>query len=203
MTNKPIRIAILASGNGTNAQQITEHFATRPDVQVSCIIYNKKDAYVAERAKNMGVESHYFCRKDFMETDSVLNYLRERQVDWLVLAGFLLLVPQNLLDAFPGHIINIHPALLPNHGGKGMYGHFVHEAVVANREATSGITIHLVDERFDHGTILFQARCKVAPSDTPDDLAAKIHTLEKTYYPSVVEAIVKGAAMPLQDKPLE
>lgn len=203
MTNEPIRIAILASGNGTNAQQITEHFAARRDVQVACIVYNKKDAYVAERAKNMGVEAQYFRRADFAETDRVLAYLRERRVDWLVLAGFLLLVPQNLLEAFPRRVLNIHPALLPSYGGKGMYGHLVHEAVVAAHERESGITVHLADERFDHGDILFQARCKVAPSDTPDDLAQKIHLLEKAYYPAVVDAAVTGAAMPRQEKPLE
>lgn len=193
------KLAILASGNGTNAQQITEYFAGRSDVMVDVIIYNKKDAYVATRAANLGIESRYFCRRDFMETDAVLDFLRERRVDYLILAGFLLLVPQNLLDAFPNRIINIHPALLPKYGGKGMYGHHVHEAVVANHESESGITIHIVDHRYDCGTTLFQARCKLNPADSADDLAAKIHLLEKEYFPRVIDAFVCGTPMPVQN----
>ena len=198
----PIRIAILASGNGTNAQQITEYFATRPQVQVACIVYNKKDAYVAERAKRLGVESRYFGKRDFEEADSVLRYLRQQRADWLVLAGFLLLLPPKLLQAYPRRVMNIHPALLPRYGGKGMYGHHVHQAVVEHGERESGITVHLADEHFDHGDILFQARCAVSPTDTPDDVAAKIHLLEKAYYPAVVEAAVLGTPMPTQEKPL-
>jgi phosphoribosylglycinamide formyltransferase-1 len=190
------KIAILASGNGTNAQQISEYLAGNSDIEVACIVYNRRDAYVAERAKNLGIEAHYFNRADFMESDRVLDYLKAKGVDYLILAGFLLLVPQNLLEAFPQKIINIHPALLPNYGGKGMYGHHVHEAVVANHEPESGITIHVVDSHYDHGKTLFQAKCRLTPSDTPDSLAAKIHILEKTYFPPVVEAFVLGKPMP-------
>lgn len=186
----PIRLAILGSGNGTNAQQISEYFASRNDVQVACIIYNVKDAYIAQRARNLGIEARYFGRKDFYESTAVLDYLREKQADWVILAGFLWLVPQNMLDAYPQRIINIHPALLPKYGGKGMYGHHVHEAVVAAGEHESGITIHIVDENYDRGTILEQARCNVTPDDTPDTLAAKIHLLEKEYFPRVIDRTI-------------
>ena len=196
------RIAILASGNGTNAQQISEYLADNNDIEVSCIVYNRRDAYVAQRAANLGIEAQYFNKKDFLETDRVLDYLQQKHIDYLILAGFLLLVPQNLLDAFPNRIGNIHPALLPNYGGKGMYGHHVHEAVIANHEPVSGLTIHIVDNHYDHGTTLFQAKCALTPQDTPDSLAAKIHILEKTWFPPVVEAFVLGKPMP-EPKTLE
>ncbi|MBO7101880.1 MAG: phosphoribosylglycinamide formyltransferase [Bacteroidales bacterium] len=189
--NHPVRLAILGSGNGTNAQQISEYFAGRTDVEVACIIYNKKDAYIAQRAKNLGIEAHYFGRADFYENGRVLDYLREKQVDWVILAGFLWLVPEAMLDAYPNRIINIHPALLPRYGGKGMYGHHVHEAVVAAGERESGITIHIVDHQYDRGTTLFQARCSVTPDDTPDTLAAKIHLLEKEHFPRVIDETIK------------
>ena len=188
---KPIRLAILGSGNGTNAQQISEYFAGRTDIQVACIIYNKRDAYIAQRAKNLGIEAHYFGRADFYETGTVLQYLHEKQVDWVILAGFLWLVPEAMLEAYPNRIINIHPALLPKYGGKGMYGHHVHEAVVAAGEHESGITIHIVDHNYDRGTTLFQARCTVTPDDTPDTLAAKIHLLEKEHFPRVIDETIK------------
>lgn len=196
---KPIQLAILASGNGTNAQQISEYFANRSEVCVNVIVYNKRDAYVATRAHNLGIEAHYFNRHDFYESDQVLQFLQQRGVDYLILAGFLWLVPENLLAAFPDRIVNIHPALLPNYGGKGMYGHHVHEAVIANHEPYSGITIHVVDNRYDCGTTLFQARCKIEPSDSPDDLAAKIHLLEKEYFPRVIEAFVLNRPMPVAE----
>ena len=188
--NTPIRLAILGSGNGTNAQQISEYFAGRSDVQVACIIYNKRDAYIAQRAKNLGIEARYFGRADFYDNGAVLNYLREKQIDWVILAGFLWLVPTAILDAYPKRIINIHPALLPKYGGRGMYGHHVHEAVVAAGEHESGITIHIVDSNYDRGTTLFQARCTVTPDDTPDTLAAKIHLLEKEYFPRVIDETI-------------
>ncbi len=189
--NHPIRLAILGSGNGTNAQQISEYFAGRTDVEVACIIYNKRDAYIAQRAKNLGIEAQYFGRADFYENGRVLDYLCEKKADWVILAGFLWLVPEDILAAYPGRIINIHPALLPNYGGKGMYGHHVHEAVVAAGEKESGITIHIVDQHYDRGTTLFQARCTVTPDDTPDTLAAKIHLLEKEYFPKVIDETIK------------
>lgn len=190
--NKPIKLAILGSGNGTNAQQISEYFADRDDVKVVCIIYNKKDAYIAQRAKNLGIESHYFGRNDFYVSNAVLDYLHEKQADWIILAGFLWLIPESMLQAFPNRIINIHPALLPLYGGKGMYGHHVHEAVVANHEKESGITIHIVDNNYDRGTTLFQARCTVTPDDTPDTLAEKIHLLEKEHFPRVIDRTINA-----------
>ncbi len=196
----PIRLAILASGNGTNAEQISEYFASSNSVEVNTIIYNKRDAFVATRAERLGIESHFFGRHDFFESDQVLHYLKERKIDYLILAGFLWLVPENLLEAFPNRIINIHPALLPAYGGKGMYGHHVHEAVIANHEPESGITIHIVDQHYDRGTTLFQARCPLGPEDTPDTLAQKIHLLEKRYFPPVIEAAVLGTPMPKADE---
>lgn len=189
--DNPIRLAILGSGNGTNAQQISEYFAGRKDVEVACIIYNKKDAYIAQRAQNLGIEAHYFGHDDFYHSDNVLNYLADKKVDWIILAGFLWLVPEKMLEAYPNRIINIHPALLPKYGGKGMYGHHVHEAVVAAGEQESGITIHIVDNRYDCGTTLFQARCSVTAEDTADTLAQKIHLLEKEYFPRVIDETIK------------
>lgn len=190
--NNPTRLAILGSGNGTNAQQISEYFAGRTDVQVACIIYNKRDAFIAERARNLGIEARYFGRADFYSNGAVLSYLKEKNIDWVILAGFLWLVPEDILQAYPNHIINIHPALLPKYGGKGMYGHHVHEAVVAAHEKESGITIHIVDHNYDRGTTLFQARCAVAPDETPDSLAAKIHLLEKEYFPQIIDKTIKS-----------
>ena len=190
--SKPTRIAIFGSGNGTNAQRISEYFAENPEVEVNTIITNKKDAYIVQRAKNLGIDCIYFSRHDFFETDNVLNYLKERNIDYVILAGFLWLVPQNLLSAFPKRIINIHPALLPKYGGKGMFGEHVHEAVIANHETQSGITIHFVDEHYDRGTTIFQATCDIAPDDTPDTLAQKIHKLEHEHFPKVIEKVVLG-----------
>lgn len=195
MNRKP-QIAIFASGNGTNAQQIAEYFAEHRTAEVNIILYNRKEAYVATRAKNLGIEALYFKGKEFYENDAILQLLKSRGVDYIVLAGFLLKVPDYLLEAYPERIINIHPALLPNYGGKGMFGMHVHEAVIANHEKQSGITIHIIDNRYDCGTTLFQAHCTIAPEDSADDLAAKIHLLEKAYFPPVIEAFILGTPMP-------
>jgi len=189
---KMIKLAILASGNGTNAQRISEYFAGSDTVKVDCIIYNVKGAYVAERAKKLGVPAFYFGRQDFYQNGKVLDFLQERKADWLILAGFLWLVPEEIIDAFPRRIINIHPALLPSYGGKGMYGGHVHDAVIANHEKESGITIHIIDNQYDRGETLFQAKCQITPEDTPDTLAAKIHQLEQKYFPVVIEKTVLG-----------
>ncbi len=190
--DKNIQLAIFGSGNGTNAQRIAEHFSKINDIDINCIIYNKKDAYIAQRAQNLGITAQYFNRKDFFESDNVLRFLQDRKVDYVVLAGFLLLVPENLLKAYPNKIVNIHPALLPKYGGKGMYGERVHEAVIAHHEKESGITIHVVDNHYDKGTTLFQAKCEITDSDTPDTLAQKIHKLEHQYFPIVIEKFVRG-----------
>ncbi len=187
-----VKLAILASGNGTNAQRISEYFAESDSVKVDCIIYNVKDAYVAERAKKLGVPAFYFGRMDFYQNGNVLAFLKEHEIDWVILAGFLWLVPEDIIDAFPQHIINIHPALLPKYGGKGMYGSHVHEAVLANHEKETGITIHIIDNQYDKGQTLFQAKCHVEAGDTPDMVAAKIHELEQKYFPVVIEKTVLG-----------
>jgi phosphoribosylglycinamide formyltransferase-1 len=187
-----VKLAILASGNGTNAQRISEYFSGNEHVSVECIIYNKRNAYVAERAKKLGIPAQYFSKPDFYENGRVLSFLKERDIDWVILAGFLWLVPEEILNAFPNRIINIHPALLPNYGGKGMYGHHVHEAVIAHKEKESGITIHIVDKHYDKGHTLFQAKCELTDEDTPDTLANKIHLLEQQYFPEVIEKTVLG-----------
>lgn len=196
--NRTIRLALFASGNGTNVQQITEHFLRRStlnhekNIVVDCIIYNRKDAFVAERAKALGIDSFYIKKADFLNNETTLTLLKERNVDYIILAGFLLLIPDYLLSAYPNRIINIHPALLPSYGGEGMYGHHVHEAVIKNREKESGITIHLVDNQFDHGQILFQSKCQLSETDTIETLAKKIHILEKTHFPKVIEDYILG-----------
>jgi len=182
-------IAILASGSGSNAENIIRYFRNNENINFSLIISNKVDAYVHERAKNLGIPSYTFSKTDF-ETGKALELLREKQIDFIVLAGFLLKVPDNLLEAYPERIVNIHPALLPKFGGKGMYGSFVHEAVVAAKEKESGITIHYVNENYDEGQIIFQAKCEVLPTDTPDDVAQKVHILEYDFFPKVIEDIL-------------
>ena len=182
------RLAIFASGNGSNAEQITTYFH-RPgsDIRVELILTNKSDAYVLERAKKLGVSNRVFNREEFYHSNEIVDLLREFQIDLVVLAGFLWLVPKNLIAAFPDRIVNIHPALLPKYGGKGMYGQHVHEAVVANQEKETGITIHLVNEIYDNGAILHQEKCEVHPLDTPDQVAEKIHKLEYDYFPKAIE----------------
>ena len=185
-----IKLALFASGNGTNVQQIAEYFADNDKVKVELIIANKKDAYVRQRAKNLGIDELYYGRDSFYNTNIVLEELEKRGIDFIILAGFLWLIPKNLLTSYNNRIINIHPALLPQYGGKGMYGHNVHKAVIANKEKESGITIHYVNEHYDQGQIIFQAKCDISPNDTADDLATKIHELEKEHFPKVIESIV-------------
>lgn len=185
-----IKVAIFASGSGSNAENIVRYFENSPNVNIDVIVSNKADAFVHERAKNLGIESVTFSKDDIYTTDKVVDYLRSRGVDFIVLAGFLLKVPHNLLRAYPNQIINIHPALLPKYGGKGMYGDNVHKAVVAAGEKESGITIHYVNENYDEGNIIFQAKCPVLPDDTYDDVAKKVHALEYTHFPEVIEGLL-------------
>lgn len=184
------KIAIFASGSGTNFQQICKYFQNNNQVKVDVLIVNKKNAYVRQRATNLGIEDFYFDREDFYESAKVLELLQARNIDLIVLAGFLWLIPQNLITAFPNKIINIHPALLPLYGGKGMYGHNVHQAVIAAREKESGITIHYVNELYDSGDIIFQAKCQLTKEDTVESLEEKIHLLEKEHYPRVIASIL-------------
>jgi phosphoribosylglycinamide formyltransferase 1 len=186
------RIAIFASGSGTNAERIISHFRKHPAVSVSLVLANRPDAFVLERAKNHGIKSLVFTRHQFCESDLVLNILKENDITFIVLAGFLWLVPQNILTAYPGRILNIHPALLPKYGGKGMYGMKVHEAVIASGDPESGITIHRVNEQYDEGDIVFQARCRIEPGDTMESLASRIHDLEYRYYPEIIEKVLSG-----------
>ena len=184
------KIAVFASGSGSNAQKIIEYFAQKPVAKVEIILTNKKEAYVLERAKNFHIPSYIFNREQFYNSDQILELLAHLQIDLIVLAGFLWLVPQNLLQHYPNRIVNIHPALLPKFGGKGMYGERVHEAVVANREQYSGITIHYINEHYDEGDIIFQARCKVDPSDSAEDVARKVHALEYEHFPRVIDEVL-------------
>lgn len=179
------KIAILASGSGTNAENIIRYFSGNGGIKVDSVWSNRKNAYVLERAKNRGVDCGYFTKEDFKESDTFLNELKSRNIDLIVLAGFLLLIPPLFIKEFP--IINIHPALLPSYGGKGMYGHYVHDAVLKNKDNESGITIHLVNEEYDKGECLFQAKCPVLPSDSPESLAERIHKLEYEHFPKVIE----------------
>jgi phosphoribosylglycinamide formyltransferase-1 len=184
------RLAVFASGNGSNAQRIAEYFAGNPDISISLILCNKPDAFVLKRAENLGIPTMVFNRATFYETNLVLETLKSYHIDFLILAGFLWLIPKNLLETYPGRIINIHPALLPKYGGKGMYGMKVHEAVISAGEYESGITVHLVDTCYDEGRILFQAKCIISKNDTAEDLAAKIHALEYRYFPGEIEKFV-------------
>jgi phosphoribosylglycinamide formyltransferase-1 len=184
------KIAILASGSGSNAENIANYFKESDYAEVSFIIANNPNAYVIERAKRLGIEYAVVTKAEFMEADSIIEMLKERGIDFVVLAGFLLLVPEKFIKAYPGRIVNIHPALLPKHGGKGMYGDNVHKAVVASGDTESGITIHLIDEHYDKGTTFFQAKCPVLPTDTADDIAAKVHELEYEHFPHVIEEIM-------------
>lgn len=188
------RIAIFASGSGSNAQKIMEHFKYSQEAEVSLVLTNNPDAYVLQRADNFEVPSHLFDRHDFFETNDVVELLQRMQIDLIVLAGFLWLVPENLLKAYPNKIINIHPALLPQYGGKGMYGDRVHKAVLANNESESGITIHFVNEHFDEGEIIYQARFKIEKGDTLEMIKFKGQQLEHQHFPKVVENILKKIA---------
>jgi phosphoribosylglycinamide formyltransferase-1 len=183
-------IAIFASGSGTNAENIIAYFSTRNTAKVALVLSNKRDSFVLKRAAKHNIRSVFFDRKEFYVSGKVLRYLLLYKIDFVVLAGFLWLVPDNILELYHDRIINIHPALLPAYGGKGMYGESVHKAVIGNHEKESGISIHYVNDSYDKGEIIFQARCKVDASDTPDSLAKKVHVLEYQHYPIVIEDIV-------------
>jgi len=181
-------IAILASGSGSNAENIIKYFMDHPSIRIDSVWSNKSDAFVLERAERLSIEAHVFGKNEMTATDWLLDEFRKRRIDLIVLAGFLWLLPPKFVREF--QVINIHPALLPSYGGKGMYGARVHEAIIANREKESGITIHLVDEVYDHGKILFQARCRIGPQDTPETLARKIHGLEMLHFPKTIESLL-------------
>lgn len=183
------KIAILASGSGSNAEKIMEYFKDSAKARVSLITSNKKDAFVLERAKKFNVPIFTFTRSD-LEAGLLTEKLLSLDVDLVVLAGFLLKIPINLIKSFPEKIVNIHPALLPKYGGKGMYGMHVHEAVKAAGDKETGITIHLVNENYDEGKVIFQAGVEVLEKDSPEDIANKVHELEHKYFPNVIESLL-------------
>ncbi len=183
------KIAILASGSGSNAEEIMKYFQGSSKGEVILIGSNKEDAYVLERAKKFDVQSFTFTKTQ-LENGQVTKKLKEAKVEFVVLAGFLLKIPENLIHAYPVHIVNIHPALLPKYGGKGMYGMKVHQGVKDAGDKETGITIHMVNENYDEGKIIFQAAVQVRPEDSPETIAKKVHELEYKYYPNVIESLL-------------
>lgn len=183
------RIVILASGSGSNAENIIKYFKNNEFISITQVFSNNKDAKVLYRAKRLNINNGIFNREEFSKSDKVLDLLKAN-ADYVVLAGFLWKIPASILNAFPNRIINIHPALLPKYGGKGMYGMHVHNAVVENKEKESGITIHLVNENYDEGAILFQECFEVLRTDSAEDVANKVHTLEFKNFPKVIEEVI-------------
>ena len=188
------RIAIFASGAGSNAAKIIEYFSTRNTIEVAVIVCNKPDAGVLKIAADHDIPTILIGKETFFRGDAYVAELKSLNIDFIVLAGFLWKIPQQLIAAYPNKMINIHPALLPKYGGKGMYGHFVHEAVVAAGEKESGITIHYVNEHYDEGATIFQSSFPVLPSDTPEDVAKKGQVLEHRDFPQVIESLVLPAS---------
>lgn len=186
------RIAIFASGSGSNAENIAHFFKDDPEVEISLLLTNNPEAGVIKRARRLHIPVVVFDRKTFYESDRIEKLLVNQKIDLVVLAGFMMLIPPTLVSAFPNRMVNIHPALLPKYGGKGMYGHFVHEAVVAAGEKESGITIHFVNDMYDEGAVIFQASCEVTRYDSPDEVARKVQELEHRHFPEVVKELLKS-----------
>ena len=191
-TGKMKNLAIFASGEGTNAENIIRYFENSGTAKVTLLMYNRKEAGVRLRAERLGVRTEYIPKSMFGDSEKVLATLREANTDIIVLAGFLLFVPEYLLETYHNRIINIHPSLLPLHGGKGMHGIHVHEDVLACGDKETGITVHVADAQLDHGCVLFQAKCPVERGDTPEDVAARVHKLEYAYFPEVIERFCQG-----------
>jgi phosphoribosylglycinamide formyltransferase 1 len=187
--SQEFRIAIFASGGGTNAEAIIKHFKDHPLIKVALVLSNNPNAFVLERAKKFTIPTRVFSRDEF---GHVADRLKEYEITHIVLAGFLWLIPVSLIKAFPNKIINIHPALLPKFGGKGMYGMKIHERVRTLNETETGITVHLINEKYDEGPILFQGRCDVSGTDSPQEIANKVHQLEYVHYPVVIEKWILG-----------
>lgn len=185
------RIAIFASGSGSNCENLIRYFEGSESVKCALVVSNKSDAYVLERAQRLGVPTAVMPKVQLNDPEAMLPLLKKYDIDFIVLAGFLPLVPNFLLDAFPRRIVNLHPALLPKYGGKGMWGHHVHEAVKAAGETETGMTVHWVTPVCDGGDIIAQYKCEIAPSDSVDDIAEKEHKLEMRYFPEVVERIIR------------
>jgi phosphoribosylglycinamide formyltransferase-1 len=186
-----INAAIFASGAGTNAENLITYFKNDTRIKFKLVITNKDDAGVIKRAEDHKKTVQIISKEALNNyTDQIIEFLRAEKIDLLILAGFLLKIPEKLVKAFPDKIVNIHPALLPNYGGKGMYGMNVHEAVIANKDKESGITIHFVNEEYDKGRIILQAKCPIEANDTAEDLAKKVHALEYEYFPKAIEKLL-------------
>lgn len=183
-------IVLFASGSGSNVENIVQYFHNKPNVTIASVLTNKRDAKVLDRCNRLNISSLCFNKIAFQETDCVLDILKCTDPDLIVLAGFLWKIPEKIIKAFPNKLINIHPALLPKYGGKGMYGDKVHKAVKENRETESGITIHYVNENYDEGAIIHQTKTKIRPEDTANDIAAKVHALEYEHFPRVIEQLL-------------
>lgn len=183
-------IAIFISGSGSNAENIIQHFSSIKDVEVAIVVSNKSNAYGLKRAKKHNIPTSVFTNKEFAEANKVSQLLAQYSIDFIVLAGFLCFVPDSITNTYERRMVNIHPSLLPKHGGKGMYGSKVHQAVVANKEKESGITIHYINEHFDEGEVVFQAQCEVRPTDSAVDVERKVRELEMQHYPKVIEELI-------------
>ncbi len=190
MSKQNQHLAIFASGTGSNARQIVKYFEQHPSISVALIISNKASAPVLEMARQAGIDTLVIDRPFFYESEDILKKLAAYPVDLLVLAGFLWLIPGYLVQAYPNRIVNVHPALLPKYGGKGMYGMHVHRAVKAAGEAESGMTIHFVNEHYDEGAVIFQARCALSPKDDAEQIAAKVLALEHHHFAPVIEQVL-------------
>lgn len=188
--NKKTRIAIFASGSGSNAEKIINYFKNSQLAEVVCVISNRKNAGVLDRGQKAGIETRIFSKAEFEMDKPILQYLNQKEVDIIVLAGFLLKISPEFIKKYPDKIINIHPALLPKYGGKGMYGHYVHDAVLLNKDKETGITIHLVNENYDEGNIIFQASCDIHPEMSAEEIAAKVQVLEHQHFPKVIEHFI-------------
>jgi phosphoribosylglycinamide formyltransferase-1 len=185
------RIAIFASGSGSNAQKLMEYFKKHQEAEVVIVLTNNPEAYVIQRADNFEIPTHIFDKYEFIETNDIVNLLKNLQIDLIVLAGFLWLIPNNLLEEFPNQIINIHPALLPKFGGKGLYGDRIHRTILEAGEVENGITIHFVNEKFDEGEIIYQSRFKIGKNDTLETIKFKGQQLEHLHYPRIVENLIQ------------
>lgn len=184
------QIAIFSSGNGTNAENIIKYFDKNAQINVAIVVSNKQNAHVHKRAKDLNIPSYSFTKEEIMQNTQLQKLLEDYSVDYIILAGFLLKVPEALIKIYPNRIINIHPALLPKHGGKGMYGDRVHKKVIEMGDSQSGITIHYVNEKYDDGEIIFQESCHISPKDTYEDVAQKVHKLEYLHFPRVIEEVI-------------
>ncbi len=193
MMTECCNIAVFASGNGTNCENIIRYFADNDKVNVVLVLSNRQDAYALVRAERLGIPTTVVSKADFNDEGFMTTLMRRYGIDVIVLAGFLWMIPSFLIQSYPHRMLNIHPSLLPKYGGKGMYGHHIHEAVKANNDTETGITIHFVSDVCDGGEIIFQTSVSVAPEDTPDDIAEKIHGLEKIHYPAIISKVIKEA----------